>query len=72
MHSIQFKTERERARMASEEENAEKEPLDLIRLSLDKRIYVKLPSDCELRGKLHAYDQHLHDSWGCCHYSGSQ
>jgi U6 snRNA-associated Sm-like protein LSm3 len=30
-----------------------KEPLDLIRLSLDERIYVKLRSDRELRGKLH-------------------
>ncbi|KAK9178554.1 hypothetical protein WN944_024699 [Citrus x changshan-huyou] len=51
--------------MASKEESAEKEPLDLIRLGFDRRIYVKLPSDFELRGKLHAYDQHLHDSWGC-------
>ncbi|KAJ0561243.1 putative U6 snRNA-associated Sm-like protein Lsm3 [Helianthus annuus] len=39
--------------MASEEESAVKEPLDLIRLSLDERIYVKLRSDRELRGKLH-------------------
>ncbi|XP_048437153.1 sm-like protein LSM3A [Pyrus x bretschneideri] len=38
--------------MASEEESAVKEPLDLIRLSLDERIYVKLRSDRELRGKL--------------------
>ncbi|KAJ8493418.1 hypothetical protein OPV22_015139 [Ensete ventricosum] len=45
--------------MASEEESAVKEPLDLIRLSLDERIYVKLRSDRDLRGKLHAYDQHL-------------
>ncbi|KAG6624251.1 sm-like protein LSM3A isoform X2 [Carya illinoinensis] len=45
--------------MASEEDSAVKEPLDLIRLSLDERIYVKLRSDRELRGKLHAYDQHL-------------
>ncbi|KAG8054633.1 hypothetical protein GUJ93_ZPchr0001g31841 [Zizania palustris] len=44
---------------AVEEEIAVKEPLDLIRLSLDERIYVKLRSDRELRGKLHAYDQHL-------------
>lgn len=36
-----------------EEEIAVKEPLDLIRLSLDERIYVKLRSDRELRGKLH-------------------
>ncbi|KAG4997066.1 hypothetical protein JHK84_028090 [Glycine max] len=45
--------------MASEEESAVKEPLNLIWLSLDERIYVKLRSDRELRGKLHAYDQHL-------------
>jgi U6 snRNA-associated Sm-like protein LSm3 len=37
----------------TEEESAVKEPLDLIRLSLDERIYVKLRSDRELRGKLH-------------------
>ncbi|KAJ6681502.1 U6 SNRNA-ASSOCIATED SM-LIKE PROTEIN LSM3 [Salix koriyanagi] len=53
------KEKREKERMASEEESAVKEPLDLIRLSLDERIYVKLRSDRELRGKLHAYDQHL-------------
>ncbi|KAJ1677963.1 U4/U6-U5 snRNP complex subunit lsm3, partial [Spiromyces aspiralis] len=35
------------------------EPLDLVRLSLDERIYVKLRGDRELRGQLHAYDQHL-------------
>lgn len=29
------------------------EPLDLIRLSLDERIYVKLRGYRELRGKLH-------------------
>ncbi|KAG0469450.1 hypothetical protein HPP92_016150 [Vanilla planifolia] len=45
--------------MAAEEESAVKEPLDLIRLSLDERIYVKLRTERELRGKLHAYDQHL-------------
>jgi U6 snRNA-associated Sm-like protein LSm3 len=39
--------------MASEDDSAVKEPLDLIRLSLDERIYVKLRSDRELRGKLH-------------------
>jgi U6 snRNA-associated Sm-like protein LSm3 len=47
------KKERKKKRMASEEESAVKEPLDLIRLSLDERIYVKLRSDRELRGKLH-------------------
>lgn len=35
------------------------EPLDLIKLSIDERIYVKCRGDRELRGKLHAYDQHL-------------
>nr|SVE75009.1 EOG090X02MG [Daphnia dolichocephala] len=35
------------------------EPLDLIRLSLDERIYVKMRNERELRGRLHAYDQHL-------------
>ena len=35
------------------------EPIDLVRLSLDERILVKMRGDRELRGKLHAYDQHL-------------
>ena len=41
--------------MAEEEGpvNTVEEPLDLIRLSLDERIYVKLRNDRELRGKLH-------------------
>uniref|UniRef100_A0A672HQC1 U6 snRNA-associated Sm-like protein LSm3 n=1 Tax=Salarias fasciatus TaxID=181472 RepID=A0A672HQC1_SALFA len=39
--------------------NTVEEPLDLIRLSLDERIYVKMKNDRELRGRLHAYDQHL-------------
>ena len=29
------------------------EPLDLIRLSLDERVYVKCRGDRELRGRLH-------------------
>lgn len=37
----------------AEEDTTVKEPLDLIRLSLDERIYVKLKGDRELRGKLH-------------------
>ena len=41
-------------KMAEEEvTNTVEEPLDLIRLSLDERIYVKLRNDRELRGKLH-------------------
>lgn len=39
--------------MAAEEDTTVKEPLDLIRLSLDERVYVKLRHDRELRGKLH-------------------
>ncbi|XP_053204746.1 U6 snRNA-associated Sm-like protein LSm3 [Panonychus citri] len=39
--------------------NNVEEPLDLIRLSLDERIYVKMRHGRELRGLLHAYDQHL-------------
>ncbi|KAG8190925.1 hypothetical protein JTE90_002534 [Oedothorax gibbosus] len=39
--------------------NAVEEPLDLIRLSLDEKIYVKMRNERELQGRLHAYDQHL-------------
>ncbi|KAL5293116.1 LSM3 family protein [Megaselia abdita] len=49
--------------MATEDEQIQvipvKEPLDLIRLSLDEKICVKLRNERELRGKLHAFDQHL-------------
>jgi len=36
-----------------------KEPLDLLLLSIDERVTVKMKNDRELKGKLHAYDQHL-------------
>lgn len=39
--------------MATEEDNTVREPLDLIRLSLDEKVYVKLKGERELRGKLH-------------------
>ena len=39
--------------------NTVEEPLDLIRLSLDEQVYVKMRNDRELWGRLHAYDQHL-------------
>ena len=32
---------------------AVEEPLDLIRLSLDERVYVKMRNERELKGKLH-------------------
>lgn len=35
------------------------QPLDLIKLSIDKEIKVKLRNDRELTGRLHAYDPHL-------------
>lgn len=38
------------------------EPLDLIRLSLDERIYVKCRGERELRGKLHVSPTHYSSS----------
>jgi U6 snRNA-associated Sm-like protein LSm3 len=35
------------------------EPLDLIRLSLNERVHVKMRTERELVGRLHAFDQHL-------------
>lgn len=35
------------------------EPIDLLRLSLDDRVHVKCRGDRELRGRLHAFDQHF-------------
>lgn len=40
----------------ADDEATVKEPLDLIRLSLDERIYVKLRGEREIRGKLHVCD----------------
>ena len=31
----------------------------ILRLSLDEKIYVKMRNERELKGRLHAYDQHL-------------
>lgn len=39
--------------MADEAEATVQEPMDLIKLSLDERVYVKLKGERELRGKLH-------------------
>ena len=33
--------------------------MDLMRLALDERVRVKMRGDRELRGRLHAFDQHL-------------
>ncbi|KAJ3414871.1 U4/U6-U5 snRNP complex subunit lsm3 [Chytridiales sp. JEL 0842] len=45
--------------MGDKTDSAIGEPLDLVRLSLDERIYVKMRGDRELKGRLHAYDQHM-------------
>lgn len=37
----------------ADDEVGVKEPLDLIRLALDERVYVKLRGERELRGRLH-------------------
>ncbi|KAA0150660.1 hypothetical protein FNF27_02756 [Cafeteria roenbergensis] len=34
-------------------------PIDLVRLSLDERILVKCRGDREIRGRLHAFDEHM-------------
>ena len=34
-------------------------PIDLVRLSLDETVLVKCRGNRELRGTLHAYDDHL-------------
>jgi len=44
--------------MASKGGSNVDEPLDLLRLSLDERIYVKMRGDRELRGKLHVSNEH--------------
>lgn len=36
-----------------------RQPIDLVRLSIDERVLIKCRGNRELRGKLHAYDQHL-------------
>jgi small nuclear ribonucleoprotein (snRNP)-like protein len=38
------------------------EPLDLIRLSIDERVYVKCRGDRELKGKLHVRSVKIYNS----------
>lgn len=35
------------------------QPLDLVRLSLDQQVFVKLRGDRQLVGRLFAFDQHM-------------
>lgn len=44
---------KQREKNNGEMSSSVEEPLDLIRLSLDERIYVKCRGERELRGKLH-------------------
>jgi U6 snRNA-associated Sm-like protein LSm3 len=46
---------------AVEEEAAVREPLDLIRLALDEKVYVKLRGDREIRGRLHVRSERTSD-----------
>lgn len=43
----------EQSELPEDVEATVREPLDLVKLSLDERVYVKLKGDRELRGKLH-------------------
>lgn len=45
--------------LEEEDERSFKEPLDLLLMSLDELVIVKMKNERELRGKLHGYDQHL-------------
>lgn len=40
-----------------------KEPLDLVRLSLDERIYVKMRNDREIKGRLHVRNLFIFESF---------
>ncbi|EDO08594.1 putative U6 snRNA-associated Sm-like protein LSm3 [Babesia bovis T2Bo] len=35
-----------------------KEPMDVIRVNLDERVYLKCKGGREIVGQLHAYDEH--------------
>lgn len=43
-----------------EAENVVAEPLDLVRLSLDEMVFVKLRGDRELKGRLHVSRTNSH------------
>ena len=45
---------------------AVEEPLDLVRLSLDERIFVKLRNNRELKGHLHVSETLSHTRPTCC------
>ena len=43
----------------AETDTVVKEPMDLVRLALDERVYVKLRGDRELKGRMHVRDIHI-------------
>ncbi|KAL8675848.1 MAG: hypothetical protein Q9186_007554 [Xanthomendoza sp. 1 TL-2023] len=46
------------AELGDGDQAAVSEPLDLVRLSINEVVFVKLRGDRELNGRLHAYDSH--------------
>jgi U6 snRNA-associated Sm-like protein LSm3 len=36
-----------------------REPLDVVRLCLDEDVVVRMKGERELRGRLHAFDEHM-------------
>lgn len=47
------------------------EPLDLIRLSIDERVYVKCRGNRELRGRLHVSCWLVYDSFATYPYASN-
>ncbi|KAH8077918.1 hypothetical protein HD553DRAFT_320075 [Filobasidium floriforme] len=44
---------------SAEVSTAVNEPLDLVKLSLSERVFIKLRGDRTVQGVLHAYDAHM-------------
>merc|ERR1712093_581663 len=57
-HTQELKPHLHRMADVDDGASAPAEPLDLVRLSLDEVVFVKLRGDRELKGRLHAYDSH--------------
>ena len=46
--------------------SAVKKPVDLVRLSLDEVVLVKCRGERDLKGRLHAFDEHMNLVLGEC------
>ncbi|KAG9535108.1 hypothetical protein KCU79_g21836, partial [Aureobasidium melanogenum] len=57
-HQKQHNLDAQMADVEDSTANPVNEPLDLVRLSLNEIVFVKLRGDRELQGRLHAYDSH--------------